>query len=131
MSLLSDVATYLDQQGYGKYANVVPALNSIFLDEYQDTPDNQIVVLSSGGREPSAVMGGSSVDYPYFDIQVRNTSKATARTNAEVTRRLLDGYTTVNGCTVWDMISAPVYIGKDDSNRYKFALTFRCIVERI
>lgn len=131
MSLLSDVAQYLDAQGKGEYANATPALNSIFLDEWQDQPDNQIVVLSSGGQEPSAVMGGASVDYPYFDIQVRNTSKATARTTAEAIRVLLDGYTTVNGATVWNMAPSMMYLGKDDSNRYKFGLYFRCVVERI
>lgn len=131
MSLISDIAEYLDAQGKGEFANANPALNSIFLDEWQDQPDNQIVVLCTGGQEPLAEMGGNSVDYPYFDIQVRNTSKATARTTAEAIRVLLDGYTTVNGATIWNMAPMMLFLGKDDSNRYKFGLYFRCVLERI
>jgi hypothetical protein len=130
MSIPSDIATYLAAQGYGVYANVNPALNTIFQDEFQDQPSNQIVLFFGGSRAPAEVMGGDAVDYPAIDIQVRNTSKATARSTAEALRVLLDCQE-INGASLFDDLSAPVFLGKDESNRYRFVITFSITKERI
>lgn len=70
--VISDIASYLVTGGYGTVGT------SIFIDELQDQPDNQIVVFSSGGR-PIQSMDGHTV-ITYFDVHVRNTSKALQRT---------------------------------------------------
>ncbi len=131
MSLPADIAEYLEAHAYGVYAHATtPTLNSIFLDEWQDAPSNQIIVIMNGGKAPLEELGGTAVDFPGVDIQVRNTSKATARELAEEIRQLLDG-NTIGDCTLFNDVSAAIYLGKDDSNRHKFVITFSGTIERI
>jgi hypothetical protein len=130
MTLVDDIANYLAAQGYGVYNDANPALNSIFIDEFQDSPANQIVIFPNGGRAPSEVMGGAPVDYPGIDIQIRNTSKATARATAEAIRQLLDASDIGIQSFFCDQ-SYPVYLEKDNSNRYRYAVVFSTIIERI
>ncbi len=126
--IASDIAAYLDTQGYGKYKNVNPALNTIFIDELIDQPDNIIAIFVSGGREPEHEIEGSPVDYPSFDIQVRNTSKNTARTTAQAILELLDGGT-IGNMTVWAARSKPDYLGKEGV-RYRYIVEFWGMEER-
>ena len=127
----TDIAAYLAAQGYGTWKNATPANNTIFLDEFQDLPANQIVVFLGGGREPDEVQGSpAAVDYPSLDVQVRNTSKATARASAEAIRILLD-CATISDATLYAAASAVVYLGKDDTNRHRFVAMFTVAKERI
>lgn len=127
----TDIAAYLAGQGYGTWKDASPANNTIFLDEYQDLPDNQIVIFLGGGREPDEVQGSpAAVDYPSLDVQVRNTSKVTARTNAEAIRILLD-CATISDATLYAAASAVVYLGKDDTNRHRFVAMFTVAKERV
>lgn len=131
MSPLSDIAVYLEAQGYGIYANANPALNTIFLDEFQDQPDNQIVIFGNGGRRPEGFSSGSIIEWPSVDIQIRNTSKTTARSTCEAIRRLLEDNTGINGVD-WTLnqLSYPVFLGKDNSNRYRFAISLDVAIVR-
>jgi hypothetical protein len=125
MSIPTDIAAYLQAQGYGTYGT------DIFLDEFQESIADQIVLFFGGSRSPDEVQGGgAAVDYPAIDIQVRNTSKSTARSTAEAIRVLLD-CRDISGATLYDDLSAPVYLGKDESDRYRFVLTFSIAKERI
>ncbi|MFA5409516.1 MAG: minor capsid protein [Bacilli bacterium] len=127
----TDVAAYLAAQGYGIWKNANSSLNTIFLDEFQDLPDNQIVLFTGGGLEPDEVQGSAAaVDYPSLDVQVRNSSKATARTKAEEIRVLLDCIT-INDATLYNASSAPVYLGRDDTNRHRFVVMFTVVKERV
>lgn len=127
----TDVAAYLAGQGYGVWKNSTPANNTIFLDEFQDLPANQIVIFLGGGREPDEVQGSTkAVDYPSLDVQVRNTSKATARASAEAIRILLD-CATISSATLYAAASAPIYLGKDDTNRHRFVAMFTAAKERV
>jgi hypothetical protein len=121
----TDIATYLVAQGYGTIGT------DIFLDELHDLPADQIAVFTGGGAEPDEVQGSTrAVDYPSLDVQVRSTSKATARTDAEAIRILLD-CNTINDATLYAASSAPIYLGRDDNNRHRFVATFTAAKERI
>ncbi|WP_348528335.1 minor capsid protein [Methanothrix sp.] len=121
----SDIAAYLAAQGYGTVGT------DIFLDELQDLPADQVVVFTGGGPAPDEVQGDpGAVDYPNIDVQVRSTSKATARTDAEAIRILLD-CNTINDATLYAASSAPIYLGRDDNNRHRFVATFTAAKERI
>jgi hypothetical protein len=121
MSLVADIAAYLVSQGFGTLGT------SIFLDELLDSPDNQIAVFGSGikGTEFASGDNGQVLEYPYFDVHVRNTSKATARTTMENIRQLLRYNTEISG--YWLICGTPPYheyFGKDESNRYRYAAFF-------
>ena len=117
-----DLAAYLDAQGYGEWKNASPVLNSIFRDELPDLPANCIGIWINNGQGSEYCSGGV-LEYPIADIIIRNTSKATARDTAEAIRQhftlgvLLTGYVSQRSSC-----SYPRYLGKDDSNRYKFSI---------
>lgn len=115
--VISDIASYLATGGYGAVGT------SIFIDELQDLPDNQIVVFSSGGR-PIQSMDGHTV-ITYFDVHVRNTSKATARSKAiEIRDYLGSKKSAANRQAV--LLQPPVieYFGKDSMNRHRYGVFF-------
>lgn len=120
----NDIAAYLAAQGYGTIGT------DIFLDELQDLPADQIAVFTGGGVAPDEIQGSpDAVDYPNLDVQVRSISKATARTDAEAIRILLD-CATISDATLYAASSAPIYLGRDDNNRHRFVATFTAIKER-
>lgn len=121
MSLVADIAAYLASQGYGTVGT------DIFLDELQDQPANQIAIFSSGMKNPEYASGDGVqiLEYPYFDVHVRHTSKATARLTMENIRQLLRYNDEVPG--YWLILGTPPYteyFGKDSSNRYRYAAFF-------
>lgn len=125
MSIVADIATYLASNGYGIWKNADPAINTIFLDEFQDMPDNQIAIFGSGHEGFQVVSGPCILENVYFDIQVRNVSKATARMITDNIRKLLRYNLEVPG--YYKILGTPPYfkyLGKDDNNRYKFAAFF-------
>ena len=125
MAYPADIAAYLDTLGYGKYNNVTPSLNSIFLDEWQDSPANQIIVIASRGLLPWHASGGSVFRIPGLDIQVRNASKATARSTSQAILLALDNKLNIAGHqAIFADCSGPVYLGVDTSNRHKFVILF-------
>lgn len=131
-----DLAAYLDAQGYGKWKNASPALNTIFRDELPDLPANCIGIWINNGRRPehySSSGGNGAIEHPIADIIVRNTSKATARSTAEAIRRLFSLSANLGGNSLFEAAagSYPVYLGKDDSNRYKFSIDIELTINRL
>lgn len=114
----SDIAAYLATQGYGTVGT------SIFMDELQDQPANQIVVFNSGGSPIQSVDSHTIISY--FDVHVRNTSKATARSKAIEIRDLLGSKKGIANCQAI-MIQPPVmeYFGKDATGRHRYGVFFR------
>jgi len=115
--VISDIASYLDTGGYGKVGT------SIFIEELQDQPDNQIVVFSSGGRSIQST--DSHTVLTYFDVHVRNTSKATARSKAiEIRDYLGSAKSVANRQAI--LLQPPImeYFGKDSMNRHRYGVFF-------
>ena len=119
-----DLAEYLDAQGFGEWKNASPALNTIFLDEFQDMPANQIMIRGAGGIGP-IITTDSVTARPQVQIYVRNTSKASARANAEAIRLALSIQTDVIRQAIHTLDDQPIYLYKDASNRYIFVLRFQ------
>ncbi len=131
-----DLAAYLDAQGYGGWKNATPALNTIFRDELPDLPANCIGIWINNGRHPEHYTASASVgviEYPIADIIVRNASKATARSTAEAIRQLFSLSANLGGNSLFEVAagSYPVYLGKDDSNRYKFSISIELTINRL
>ena len=129
------LAAYLDEQGYGKWKNATPELNTIFRDELPDLPNNCIAIWINNGRLPehySSSSGNKAIEHPIADIIVRNTSKATARSTAEAIRLLFRLSTNLGGDYVFEKAegSYPTYLGKDDSNRHKFSISIQLTINR-
>ncbi|HNQ55037.1 MAG TPA: minor capsid protein [Methanothrix sp.] len=120
----ADLAAYLETAGYGQWKNANPALNTIFLDEFQDLPANQIMIRGAGGIGP-IISNDSVTDRPQVQIYIRNTSKATARSNAETIRQALALQIGVIRQHIHTLDDQPIYLRKDDSNRYIFVLRFQ------
>ena len=115
--VISDIASYLDTGGYGKVGT------SIFIEELQDQPDNQVVVFSSGGRPIQSTDDHTVLTY--FDVHVRNTSKATARSKAIEIRDYLGSKKSAASRQAI-LLQAPVmeYFGKDSMNRHRYGVFF-------
>ena len=130
----ADIATYLQAQGIGVWKNVVPANNTIFLDELPDLPADCIGIWINNGKRPEHFCGADLgvLEYPIADIIVRNASKATARDRAETIRQLFSLSANLGNEYVAEMAagSYPVYLGRDDSNRHKFSVSIELTVER-
>ena len=120
----ADLAAYLDEHGFGEWKNANPALNTIFLDEFQDQPDNQIMIRGAGGMGPIVSLD-SVTARPQYQIYVRNSSKATARTNAEAIRQALALQKGIIRQAIWTLDDHPIYSRKDEMNRYIFILRFQ------
>jgi|GEM_PF-1544157 hypothetical protein len=130
----ADIATYLQAQGLGVWKNVVPANNTIFLDELPDLPADCVGIWINNGKRPEHFCGADLgvLEYPIADIIVRNASKATARDRAETIRQLFSLSANLGNEYVAEMAagSYPVYLGRDDSNRHKFSVSIELTVER-
>ena len=126
-----DLAAYLVAQGYGEWKNATPTLNTIFRDELPDLPANCIGIWINNGRPPEHYSGGV-LEHPIADIIVRNKSKATARSTAKAIRQLFRLSTHLGGNYVFEKAggSYPVYLGKDDSNRYKFSISIELTINQ-
>ncbi len=116
--IISDIASYLATSGYGTVGT------SIFIDELQDQPANQIVVFSSGGSPIQSTDSHTIISF--FDVHVRNTSKAAARSKAIEIRDLMGSKKAIANHQAI-MLQPPVieYFGKDSNNRHRYGVFFR------
>jgi hypothetical protein len=115
--VISDIAAYLATGGYGTVGT------SIFIEELQDQPDNQIVVFSSGGRPIQST--DSHTVITYFDVHIRNTSKATARSKAiEIRDDLGSKKSIANRQAILPQPPVIEYFGKDSMNRHRYGVFF-------
>jgi hypothetical protein len=120
MTLASDVGAYLAAQGLGTVGT------DIFYYEFPDSPANCICIIPFATRVPRIILGGTdNIDYPGVQVQVRNTSKSTAESNAETIRETLHLAPISNVVQCVTTRSHPVFLGKDESNpRYRFSVDF-------
>lgn len=125
MSLLVDIATLLT------------SINSnIFYGDRPDTPDNCIVIYYTGGQPSIHNIGtkAPTLEKPTFQVEVRNTSSATATTQAEAVKDALNGLTktTINS-TLYEAIflQGDIFpLGKDDRERTSLTVNFVAWVSR-
>lgn len=126
MSLLADIKTLLT----GVNSN-------IFLGDLPDTPDNCIALYQSGGQDSVHNLGASTDEThetPTFQVRIRNTVYATANTQAEQVKDILDGL--INQ-TINSNLYISIYIqgdvnslGRDDRNRVNLTVNFVAKVKR-
>lgn len=115
--VISDIAAYLATSSYGTVGT------SIFIEEFQDQPDNQIVVFGSGGRPIQST--DSHTVITYFDVHIRNTSKATARSKAiEIIDLLGSKKAIANRQAIAPHLPIIEYFGKDSMNRHRYGVFF-------
>ena len=126
MTLVSDIAAALVAGGHGTalgtdiFAYVWPASMTGYL------------IIPLAGRLPSEEMGGNGIDYPGFQIQVKNASMATAEANAEAIRVYLNG-STRGSYSIFTTRSAPVHISSPEdieAGYYRFSVDFETILVR-
>ena len=123
MSLLVDMATLLS----GVSSN-------IYYGDLPDTPDNVLVLYNTGGFDSLHNMTDVTAEQPTFQVRIRNTSYATAITQAESIKDALDGVATQ---TINSNLYISVFlqgdinsIGKDDRGRSNLTLNFAVRVKR-
>jgi len=118
--------------------SLITAVNAnIFLGDLPDTPDNCIALYQTGGQDAQHQLGAGVDEVhetPTFQVRIRNTSYATANTQAESVKDILDGL-------VNQTINSNLYIsifmqgdinslGRDDRNRINLTVNFVAKVKR-
>ena len=126
MNLISDIAAALVAGGYATAlgTDIFAYLWPIGMTGY--------LIVPLAGRLPSEEMGGNGIDYPGFQIQVKNVSMAAAEANAEAIRVYLNGSTRGN-YSIFTNRSAPVHISSPEdieAGYYRFSVDFETISVR-
>lgn len=119
MSLLVDIGTLL-----------TPINSNIYYNDLPDTPDNCLSLFYSGGQ-PSVhnlTTQKPTIEKPTFQVRIRNTSCASAETQAELIKDTLNGKvsTTING-TLYEAIwlQGDIFnLGRDDRERTNLTVNF-------
>ena len=125
MSLLADIATLLTSVN-----------TNIFYNDLPDTPDNCLSLFYSGGQPSIHNLNtqAPTLEKPTFQIRIRNTSCASAETQAESIKDALNGKTktTING-TLYEAIwlQGDIFnLGRDDRERTNLTVNFVAWVRR-
>jgi len=126
MSLLEDISLRLESQGRGTRGT------NIFIGRSPDAPDDLIVIWEMMGQEPYNTMGPSGtapyVKRPRFQIQIRNTSYASAQTLSDQVYSDLHWFTGTIDSTSYLLIRAlnqPFSIGEDENRRTQLVCNYR------
>lgn len=112
--------------------------DDIFLGDLPDTPDDCLALYQTGGQDAVHSLGASvdeTHETPTFQVRIRNTTYATANTQAESVKDLIDGL-------VNQTINSNLYIsifmqgdinslGRDDRNRINLTVNFVAKVKRV
>ena len=128
MSLLSDVATYLDSQ----LASLTLGTN-LFLGRLPDGPDTCVALIESGGMAPSATMadGKPLVSRPRIQVFVRAKAYSDAETLASSVWNALEGVLNENlTATRYYNITAvqsPFSLERDAQDRQVMTQNFQVI----
>ena len=122
MILVEQVAQALSNAGLGTIGQ------EIFLNFQPEEPDNSIVVINTGGVQPS-------IDYPdkmpTFQVLIRNTNTETGTGQVDTVRDTLHQFRNavlVSGQTYFYyiyLIAEGGYIGRDTNGRDMFSLNFQ------
>lgn len=121
-----DIATYLDEQGFGTYGE------DIVVGEMPSSPNSCIAIYEYPGKPPSAPV---DLDYPGLHIKVRNPSYISGKTIATNIRNAL--HTVANQAihegwylSIFAVQSGAMYMGRDQNNRAEFVLNFQVTKRR-
>jgi len=111
--------------------------SDIFLDDLPDTPDNCLAIYHAGGQDSKHQLGASKKavhETPVFQVRIRNVSSATATTQAESIKDILDGLVnqTINSNDYKSIFMQGDInpLGKDDRNRINLTVNFIAKVKR-
>lgn len=125
MSVISDVATYLQAQGIGTLAT------NLFYSYLPDTDTGtfQVAVLDTGGLQPDPDLPTKE---PTFQVYVRSTTYAIGKAKLDAIRSALHRQANielVTGQTYFYFILAQSeggHVGQGDSGRDEFSINFHC-----
>lgn len=130
MTLISDIIAKLTTLGF---------ITAIGVDcwplRFPPAPLDCIIIIPMSGRVPSEEMGGYGIDFPGFQIQVRNIVELTALANAEAIRLALNG-ATAGAYSIFTTRSQPSDVTSDadlaatDGACYRFSVDFETILVR-
>lgn len=121
-----EVATYLDQQGVGTYTS--PTNRNIFTGHHPSDPDNCVSIVGLLGATLGVSREVASLQFPRFQVIVRNEDYDTGSTKLQAVRTALHGKYglalpnwRVLRCHA-DQEGGP--IGTDEQGRFEFAINF-------
>lgn len=123
MILIEQVAQALSNAGLGTIGT------NIFLGNLPETPDNAILVLNTGGYQPSVDIPNKR---PTFQVLIRNTDYEAGENNLSTVRSTLHQHRNavlVTGQTYFYYIYAVSEggnIGRDENGRDMFSINFYC-----
>lgn len=123
MSLVTDVATYLE-------ANAVGTIGTNLFYSYSADPDTAMVaVLDTGGAQPNPDI---PVYHPTFQVFIRSTTYAAGKAKLDTIRGLLHRQANlqlVTGGVYFYYIlaqSSGGHIGRNESGKNEFSINFSC-----
>lgn len=120
MSLVSDIATYLQTNGLGTVGT------DIFYSYIPDIEGNVISVIDTGGPMPNVDI--KDISNPTFQIFIRNSDYATGKSNLDTIRELLhQKLQTTIGSTDFMSIFAQSeggHLGRNESDQDEFSINF-------
>ncbi len=110
---------------------IVSVNANTFLGDAPDTPDNCVMIYATGGIGTLHNMGAvtnKAAEQQSIQIRIRNTDYATAVSEANQIKEILDGYNnTIVNTDLYQSIfldSDILSIGKDDRGRNNLTLNF-------
>ena len=127
MSLVSSIVAALIAAGHGTAGGT-----DIFAYRWPPSPLSGYLIIPMGGSIPSEVQGGDGIDYPGFQVQVRDPSMETAEQMAEQVRLALNGIT-AGDYTIFTTRSHAVDLTSPDdlmAGAYRFSADFETIYVR-
>ena len=123
----TDLVTYLDS------ATALTAGTDLFAGPMPELPDNCVALTHYNSQRSDDYTMGASLSAPGLEMEdvqlmVRNTSRATARTNADAYHALLANLhsATLSGRTYYriDEEGTPYSIGQDQNGRWRFVANY-------
>lgn len=123
----SDLVAYLDS------ATSLTSGTDLFEGPMPELPDNCVVVTHYNSQRPDDYVMGASLSAPGYEIEdvqlmVRNTSRATARANADTYHALLANLHSMTLSTRYyyriDEEGTPFSIGQDKNGRWRFVANY-------
>ncbi len=124
MTLISDVAAALIAGGFATALGT-----DLFPRRFPPSPLKCIMIKELDGKVPSEEMGGDGVDYPGFQIQVRDIDEAQAQADAEAIRLALND-TTQGSYSIFTTrsqpsdVTSPEDLAATDGPVYRFSVDF-------
>jgi hypothetical protein len=126
-TLLEDLGAYLQAQGYGTTGT------SIFGSYMPDAPDSLVVLYEYGGGEPKRTFTGTYHEAPRVQVNVRDTTYASARARAQLIWNALDSVveTTLSGnwYNAITPLQPPFLLERDSKQRS--IVTFNVSIDRV